>query len=272
MRIIPALGSTLLVGALVAACTSASADPTVPQSSTPAVPSPALSTQAPAPSAPPVAPPTPSAPATPALPSADPAMSPRGPAKSVSKVDTTDNVVFLTIDDGEVADPKLVDYLTAFRIPVTTFLSTMYGQKDWTYWQQMAKLGSIQDHTMNHPDLSKRSSSSAVNEVCGAAQAIAANTGSTPWMLRPPYGNSNANVRSAAGQCGLDYTVLWTVSLPHDKLVYQVGDHLRPGDIILTHFRWDLMDYLPAVIADIQAQGFRVARLEDYLPPTTPAG
>ena len=204
-------------------------------------------------------------------PSTDPARTPRRPAVALNHVDTTEKVVFLTIDDGAVADPKLLAYLAEQNIPVTMFLTTNVASSNWTYWQGMEGVGSVQNHTMNHPFLNKTSQAGAVKEICGANALLAQETGQTPWMLRPPYGEYNSTTRTAAGECGIDYVVHWSVSLPSDKLIYQVGSSLRPGDIILTHFRWDLMDYLPTVMADIQAQGYRVARLEDYLPPTAPA-
>lgn len=41
---------------------------------------------------------------------------------------------------------------------------------------------------------------------------------------------------------------------------------LQPGDIFLTHFRRDLLDNLISLKAALDAQGFTVGRLEDYLP------
>ena len=213
---------------------------------------------------------SPSATGTPRL-AADPALTPRSAAVALNRVDTAEKVVFLTIDDGGVADPKLLAYLAEQKIPVTMFLTTNVASANWTYWRDMGVVGSVQNHTIGHPYLNKASQAGAAKEICGANALLAQNTGQTPWMLRPPYGEYNSTTRAAAGDCGIDYVVHWSVSLPSDKLIYQSGSSLRPGDIILTHFRWDLMDYLPTVMADIQAQGYRVARLEDYLPPTTPA-
>ena len=40
-------------------------------------------------------------------------------------------------------------------------------------------------------------------------------------MLRPPYGAYNASTLAAAGRCGLDWVVHWSVSLPGKTLEYQ---------------------------------------------------
>jgi predicted nuclease with RNAse H fold len=60
---------------------------------------------------------------------------------------------------------------------------------------------------------------------------------------------------------------MWSVSLPAKFLRYQVGDALRPGDIILSHYRTDLLPHLKRALREIEASGLRVARLEDYLRP-----
>lgn len=200
-------------------------------------------------------------------PTASEGLKPRGPAEAVSSVDTKDKVVFLTIDDGLVNDPQLLSYLDRKGIPVTVFLTTG-TVTDWQYWNDMTAVGSIQNHSVRHPDLTTLGASGAEAEICAANDAIVEKTGETPWMLRPPYGSYDASTLAVAGNCGLDYAVHWTVSLPGDKLQYQsVGASLEPGDIILTHFRDDLRSVLPKVVKDVRSQGFEIGRLEEYLTP-----
>ena len=67
----------------------------------------------------------------------------------------------------------------------------------------------------------------------------------------------------------MDYIVLWNASLPKAYIRYAQGDKLKPGDIILTHWRPDLYKHLPRALKDIQQQGFKVAALQDYLPRRT---
>ena len=43
-------------------------------------------------------------------------------APAVSRIDTTEKVIFLGIDDGLTRDPAVLDYLQANRIPFTAFL------------------------------------------------------------------------------------------------------------------------------------------------------
>jgi peptidoglycan/xylan/chitin deacetylase (PgdA/CDA1 family) len=191
----------------------------------------------------------------------------KGPAEFVHRVVTTDKVAFLTLDDGVVTDPGLIAFLTEHKIPVTTFFTTMYGDGHWDYWRQISRLGSIQNHTVSHPTLTKLGESGAAEEICSANTAISAEIGKTPWMLRPPYGVYGDSTLAAAGDCGLDYVVHWSVTLPDEEFHFQEGDRFQPGDIILSHYRDDLIPHLKILLAELQRQGFRLARLEEYLPP-----
>ena len=211
--------------------------------------------------------PTPSPTSARPLPTAKANPEPKGPAQFVPRVETADRVVFLTLDDGAVADPALISYLKENRVPITTFLTTDYARGNWDYWSQISQLGSVQNHTVSHPTLTKLGESGAAEQICQANEEIASHLGKTPWMLRPPYGVYGQSTLAAAGDCGLDYVVHWSVSLPDEEIQYQVGPGFRPGDIILSHYRSDLIPHLGILLAEIKRQGFTVARLEDYLPP-----
>jgi len=192
-------------------------------------------------------------------------LEPRRPAQLVHSVDTDDKVVFLTIDDGLHEDPELLAYLAAERIPITAFLTTS-TIVNWPFWEGLQPVGSIQNHTATHVSLPTLPNPDV--EICAANEAIVEETGQLPWMVRPPYGAYNATTLAAAGRCGLDWVVHWSVSLPGKKLEYQrANGSLEPGDIILTHFRKGLVPALRKSIKDIRKQGFEVARLEDYLRP-----
>jgi hypothetical protein len=47
---------------------------------------------------------------------------------------------------------------------------------------------------------------------------------------------------------------------------YQQGNQLRPGDIVLSHFRDDLYDNIRALLWQARLQGLTIAPVEDYLP------
>lgn len=211
--------------------------------------------------------PTAAAPTPTPRPTAVAGLDSRSPATIVHRVDTKKKVVFLTIDDGLDADRRTLEYLQDNNIPATVFLTTG-TVTDWDYWQDFSSVASIQNHTIMHPTLTSLSETGEEQEICGANEAIESELSATPWMMRPPYGAYNASTLAAAGECGLDYVVHWSVTAPGDTLQYQaVGASLEPGDIVLTHFRPDLKQDLPKLVKEIRGLGFEIARLEDYLTP-----
>ena len=74
----------------------------------------------------------------------------------ISRVPTTNPVVFFTIDDGMVRDPAVIDFLRDHHVPVTIFPIPAYVHQDPAYFDAIHSLGaSAQDHTVTHPDLRK---------------------------------------------------------------------------------------------------------------------
>lgn len=186
----------------------------------------------------------------------------------VRSIKTNDKVVFLTIDDGATADPKITETLRKTGIPVTPFLTENVTVSKKGYFTQISELTGqkVQNHTIDHPHLSGLSQAKQRKQICQTNDDYQNWFGAEPWMFRPPYGEFTDTTREAAKECGIDYLVNWNVSLPAAHLRYSVGDKLLPGDIILTHWRPDLHKHLLGAIKDIKQQGFKVAALQDYLP------
>lgn len=186
----------------------------------------------------------------------------------IRSIQTNDKVVFITIDDGASADPKVMDIIRQTGIPVTPFLTKSEIASSKDYYKKISEMTGqkVQDHTITHPQMPGLSADGQQKQICEPASSYTEWFGTKPWMFRPPYGEFNATTQQAAKACGMDYIVLWTASLPKAHIRYAQGDKLKPGDIILTHWRPDLYKHLPRALKDIQQQGFKVAALQDYLP------
>jgi peptidoglycan/xylan/chitin deacetylase (PgdA/CDA1 family) len=96
--------------------------------------------------------------------------------------------------------------------------------------------------------------------------------GRRPEMMRPPYGNYNRDTLVAAKSCGVKYAPIWDEEVYVDHWEYREDDQdLHPGDIVLTHFRgrdeWKgtMVDDMRRFLNKVTAEGYAVARLEDYL-------
>jgi peptidoglycan/xylan/chitin deacetylase (PgdA/CDA1 family) len=103
-------------------------------------------------------------------------------------------------------------------------------------------------------------------EVCGTLDDFQNLFARRPTLFRPPYGSYNPNVQAVAASCGFKAVVLWKGSTNDGRFDLQDGTQLTPGDIVLMHFRTDLLADLQKVFDVCKQQGFAIASLEDYLP------
>jgi peptidoglycan/xylan/chitin deacetylase (PgdA/CDA1 family) len=195
------------------------------------------------------------------------ALPPTSSAPVFSRIPTTNKVIFLGIDDGIVRDPAVADLLKQANIPFTMFLVQGEADAGADYFRQLQQYGGVvESHTINHPDLTKLSYGNVQTEVCGTLDDYQNRFGRRPTLFRSPYGATNTNVQAAAASCGLKAVVLWKGSTNDGRFDLQDGTQLTPGDVVLMHFRADLLGNLQKVFEVCKQQGFAIASLEDYLP------
>ena len=192
---------------------------------------------------------------------------PTGSAPVFNRIPTTNKVIFLGIDDGLVKDPAVADLLKQANIPFTMFLVQGEADAGADYFRQLQEYGGVvESHTINHPDLTKVSAGQLQSEVCGTLDDYQTLFGRRPTLFRPPYGSTNANVQAVAASCGYKAVVLWKGSTNDGRFDLQDGTQLTPGDVVLMHFRTDLLVDLQKVFEVCKQQGFAIASLQDYLP------
>jgi peptidoglycan/xylan/chitin deacetylase (PgdA/CDA1 family) len=195
------------------------------------------------------------------------ALPPTGQAPVFSRIPTTNKVIFLGIDDGIVRDPAVADLLKQANIPFTMFLVQGEAEAGADYFRQLQQYGGVVEaHTIHHQDLTKVSAGQLQTEVCGTLDDFQTLFGRRPTLFRPPYGSYNANVQAVAASCGFKAVVMWKGSTNDGRFDLQDGTQLTPGDVVLMHFRTDLLVDLQKVIDVCKQQGFAIASLEDYLP------
>ncbi|WP_282694390.1 polysaccharide deacetylase family protein [Streptomyces sp. CC208A] len=214
-------------------------------------------------------------PAPPAPPAVKPVKRvPGGPVPVISEIPTDEKIVFLTIDDGAEKDPEFVRMMDELGVPFTMFLTDSVISGNYKYFAPFVAQGhGLANHTLTHPDLRTLSPEAQRREICGQQEKLKNRYGTTPRLFRPPYGHWNEATRTAAGTCGIDAIVLWRESMQIKNMQYQRGDRkLRPGDIVLAHFRGpgelkgrSMTEMTATMLRRIQEQGFTVARLEDYV-------
>jgi len=189
-----------------------------------------------------------------------------GEAPVLTRVETSDPVVFVTIDDGNVRSADAAAAIAELGIPVSLFLVNGPISAGADYFAGLPG-AVVESHTRTHPDLRTLSLSGQRGEICGNAETIAGAFGRYPVLFRPPYGNYDGNTLRAAADCGMVAIVLWEVVVDHGRVRHRTVAQLRPGDIVLFHFEDGLGDSLRMFAQQVQAAGLRIARLEDYLVP-----
>lgn len=189
------------------------------------------------------------------------------PLPVISRIDTVDPVVFLTIDDGHIRDPRVLELVEKFQIPVTAFVNEGPMRADPDYFKRITAFGgSINSHTRSHPVLTKLSFAQQREQICGMRNAIGEFVFVPGHFFRAPYGSLNDTTRNAAANCGMNAIFQWSATINDGVIRYARPGGLRAGDIVLTHFRPDLYDNIVALWWTAGAQGLRLASLDGYVP------
>ncbi|MBP2584230.1 peptidoglycan/xylan/chitin deacetylase (PgdA/CDA1 family) [Streptomyces sp. PvR006] len=190
------------------------------------------------------------------------------PVPVVSHIETTDPVVFITIDDGWFHDPAAAKLLLDRRVPASLFLLPGAYSYDSGYFHTLLNQGPsrVENHTVNHPDLTTLDAAGQKAELCGARDQHLAQFGDGPRLLRPPYGVYDATTRTTARACGAKALVTWTYDLTTWGQWTPPTPTLKAGDIILLHFNETLEQDLTRALAAAEAAGLRPAPLREYVP------
>ncbi|MCF3185177.1 polysaccharide deacetylase family protein [Streptomyces polychromogenes] len=184
----------------------------------------------------------------------------------VAHVPTSEKVVFITIDDGWTHDADAARMLVERRVPASLFLLPGATDYDTAYFTDLVDTGrvTVENHTVNHPDLTTLDAAGKDAEVCGAGERLEETFGKAPKLLRPPYGAVNDEVRLAAKACGVKALVTWTYDFTTWSRTPPAPE-LKPGDIVLLHFTPTLAADLERALGAARAAGLKPAPLMPYL-------
>jgi len=150
--------------------------------------------------------------------------------------------IYITMDDGWYRDSGVLALMKQYHVPITTFLIEDAAAQDPQFWRQfIAAGGTIEDHTVSHPALTKVSPKTAEQQWAGPMSVFSKWFQQTPTLGRPPYGDVNRTVQSAATAAGLHAIVMWSASMDSSNATKGLwtwnGGALKPGEIILLHWQ-----------------------------------
>ena len=183
--------------------------------------------------------------------------------------------VAIGFDDGPWPDTAAFvrmlerNHATATFFMIGEQVTTRYGA---TLLRELRDGDVLGDHSFTHPDLAVSGNVRA--QLADTLAAIRAQTGYTPCVFRPPYGDSDSSVVSIARSLGLA-TVLWDDdptdwALPGTSaIVERVLAEVHPGAIILSHDgggpRYQTLAAYPAIIAALRARRYRIVTIPELL-------
>lgn len=191
----------------------------------------------------------------------------------ISRVKSKDKV-FITIDDGWFPNRDVLTLIEKDHIPTTTFLIGQALVEHKAFWREYSRVGSIQNHTLSHPFLTRLSNEGVMHQIETDQVMIDKVTGNVPYMLRPPYGDYNTRVIRDVALSHIEYVVMWSAEVPIGKDGYvrepfkidtYNGKRLEPGEIILMHWDPGLYPAFKKLLRVIKSDGLRVGSLENHL-------
>jgi peptidoglycan/xylan/chitin deacetylase (PgdA/CDA1 family) len=191
-----------------------------------------------------------------------------GLAPVLSRIPTAEPVVFLGIDDGIYQEPTAAALMKANNVKASLFLVYRFIKTNPSYFADLsARTGSmIENHTYDHSWLTSLNYDQQKQEICSNADIFTQWFGRRPIIMRPPGGYYNATTQAAAATCGMQAVIMWDATVNNGSLQYQVGHGLRPGDIVLMHFRTTFVEDMQAFINAEKAAGLHTDLLENWLP------
>jgi peptidoglycan/xylan/chitin deacetylase (PgdA/CDA1 family) len=176
---------------------------------------------------------------------------------------TCNGFVGLSFDDGpsNAHTPALLNALRQNGLRATLF---NIGQNAAAAPSQVgAEAGAgmwIGNHSFTHPHLTQQSQSQIDSEISRTQQAIANAGGGTPKLFRPPFGDTNATVRSIAASHGLTQ-IIWDIDSQDwngasTSAIVAANARLTNGQVILMH-EWpaNTLAAIPQIARGLASRG-----------------
>lgn len=170
--------------------------------------------------------------------------------------------VGLTFDDGPSGSTSaLLNSLRQNGLRATMFNQGQYAAANPALVRAQVAAGMwVANHSYTHPHLTRLSQAQIDSEISRTQQAVAGAGGGTPKLFRPPYGETNATVRSVAARYGLT-EILWNVDSQDwngasTDAIVQAAARLTNGQVILMH-DWSANSRaaLPRIAQGLSARG-----------------
>ncbi|MDH6368756.1 peptidoglycan/xylan/chitin deacetylase (PgdA/CDA1 family) [Paenibacillus sp. PastF-3] len=177
--------------------------------------------------------------------------------------DCSNGYVALTYDDGPNPNNTvtLLNALQQNGLRATFFNLGQNAQNNPSLVNQQKAAGMwIGNHSWSHPHLTQLTTSQMSSEVTNTQTTLQSITGTAPKLFRPPYGETNATLKSIEAQNGLT-EVLWNVDSQDwngastAQILNAVGT-MQNGDVILMHDQYQTtVQAIPQIAQNLKNRG-----------------
>lgn len=190
----------------------------------------------------------------------------------VRVIDPAKPMVALTFDDGphETYTGLLLDIFEENHSLATFFEQGVFVRKYPDVVKRMAEMGcEVASHTYNHKDLSTLTRTAMLQELERADQAFIDAIGTAPYLLRPPYGAVNSNVKNLSGRAVITWTVDtqdW-LSQDADTIVSYVQSlENLDGEVVLLHStHQSTVDAVAVLVPWLIEQGYQLVTVSELM-------
>jgi peptidoglycan/xylan/chitin deacetylase (PgdA/CDA1 family) len=188
-------------------------------------------------------------------------LAPSTPASAAA--DCANGYVGLTYDDGPRAGNTntLLNALRSNGLRATMFNTGQNAAAQPGLVAAQVSAGMwVANHSYTHPHMLTLSAAQMSSELSRTQSAIQAAGGGTPVLFRPPYGETNATLQSAASALGLRQ-IIWDVDSQDwnnasTAQIVAAANTLTNGQIILMHDQYaTTVAAVPQIAANLRSRG-----------------
>ena len=185
-----------------------------------------------------------------------------------------EKIISISFDAAWGADDtmKLIEILDKYQVKATFFVVGSWVDEFPDAVKALSDAGhEIMNHSNTHPHMTQISKEKMKEELEACNQKIAAITGKTPDLFRPPYGDYNNDVVKTVRECG-SYTIQWSVDsldwkdLSAAEITKRVTEKAHPGAIVLFHnAALNTPEALPCILEKLLSQGYQFVPISDLI-------
>lgn len=190
-------------------------------------------------------------------------------------VEKSEKTISISFDAawGNEDTEQLIEELAQYHVKATFFVVGQWVDKYPESVKALSDAGhEVMNHSNTHPHMPQLSAAQMAAEIQACNEKIAAITGVTPKLLRPPYGDYNNTLVETLKNMGM-YCIQWDVDsldwkdLSAEEITKRVTSRVKNGSIVLFHnAAKHTPEALPTILDElINKQGYTIVPISQLI-------